>query len=206
MAEDLVLYSNPMSRGRMARWMLEEVGAPYSVEYVAYGPAMKSAEFLARNPMGKVPVLRHGDAIVTETAAICAYLADVFPEAGLAPDPKHRADYYRWMFFAAGPFEASRMDKAMGVVPPEDKIGMLGYGTFELANSVMNKAVAANDYILGDRFSAADVYVGSQIIFGLRFGSLDPTPAFERYAATLTGRDAFKRASAADDAAAAAAA
>src|SRR6516225_11637749 len=102
MAGDLVLYTNPMSRGRIARWMLEEVGQPYEVEVLEYGTSMKAPAYLAVNPMGKVPALRHGEAIVTEVAAICAYLADAFPQAGLAPplaDPR-RAAYFRWLFFA----------------------------------------------------------------------------------------------------------
>ena len=88
MADELVLYTNPMSRGRVARWMLEEVGQPYKAEILEYARSMKAPEYLAINPMGKVPALRHGDTIVTEGAAICAYLADVFPEAGLSPPPR----------------------------------------------------------------------------------------------------------------------
>ena len=109
MADELILYTNPMSRGRIARWMLEEVGQPYKTEVLDYASTMKGPAYLAINPMGKVPALRHGDAVVTETAAICAYLADAFPQAGLAPPPGHRlrAPYYRWLFFTAGPFEAA---------------------------------------------------------------------------------------------------
>ena len=120
MADELVLYTNPMSRGRIARWMLEEVGQPYRAEILEYAGSMKAPEYLAINPMGKVPALRHGETIVTEAAAICAYLADVFPEAGLAPPPgsRLRGPYYRWLFFAAGPVEAANTDKALGVVVP----------------------------------------------------------------------------------------
>ena len=114
MSSALVLYSHPMSRGRVARWMLEEVGQPYYVELVGYGPAMKSERYRAINPMGKVPALVHDGKVVTETAAICAYLADAFPQAGLAPAPADRAAYYRWLFFAAGPVEASVTNRAMG--------------------------------------------------------------------------------------------
>ncbi|MEJ0058187.1 MAG: glutathione S-transferase N-terminal domain-containing protein [Terricaulis sp.] len=103
MAKDLVFYTNPMSRGRITRWMLEEIGAPYRTEVLDYGTTMKAPEYLAVNPMGKVPAILHGDVIVTEGAAICAYLADAFPEAGLAPavDDPLRGTYYRWLFFAA---------------------------------------------------------------------------------------------------------
>ena len=115
MSDDLIFYTNPMSRGRIARWMLEEVGQPYRTEVLGYGEAMKSPEYLAVNPMGKVPAIVHKGTVVTEAAAICAYLADAFPEAGLAPEPHERASYYRWMFFAAGPVEAAITDRSLGV-------------------------------------------------------------------------------------------
>ena len=102
MSGELVLYTHPMSRGRIVRWMLEEVGQPYRTELVDYGTSMKAAEYLAVNPMGKVPTLRHGNTVVTECAAICAYLADAFPAADLAPPPASpmRGPYYRWLFSA----------------------------------------------------------------------------------------------------------
>src|SRR5919205_4677907 len=111
-----------MSRGRIVRWMLEEVGQPYRTELLDYASTMKAAEYRAINPMGKVPAISHGGTVVTEAAAICAYLADAFPQAGLAPAPgdRRRGPYYRWMFFAAGPLEAAASNKAMGFeVPPE---------------------------------------------------------------------------------------
>ena len=114
MAEELVFYTNPQSRGQIARWMLEEVGAPYRVEPVRYGDEMKSPSYRQINPMGKVPAIRHGDQVVTETAAICAYLADAFPEAGLAPPVDQRGAYYRWLFFGAGPLEAAVANKTIG--------------------------------------------------------------------------------------------
>ena len=119
MADELVLYTNPMSRGRVARWMLEEVGQPYKTEIVDYASTMKSPAYLAINPMGKVPALRHGDVVVTETPAICAYLADAFPQARLAPPPGHRlrAPYYRWLFFAAGPNDEA--DGLYGRIDPQ---------------------------------------------------------------------------------------
>ena len=118
---DLTFYTNPMSRGRIARWMLEEVGEPYETVLLDYGTTMKSADYLALNPLGKVPAIKHRDTIVTEGAAICAYLADVFPDAMLAPPPGHRkrGPYYRWLFFAAGPVEAAVTDKALEVSFPE---------------------------------------------------------------------------------------
>ena len=198
---DLTLYTNPMSRGRIARWMLEEVGQPYEVVNLDYGTTMKAPEFLAVNPMGKVPALRHGDTVVTEAAAICAYLADTFPEAGLAPRPEERGPYYRWMFFAAGPVEAAITGKALNLLAPADKAAMAGYGSFEATIDALERAVSVPDYLCGGRFTAADVYVGSQIGFGLMFGSIEPRPAFSAYVARLQGRSAAVRANQLDDAA-----
>ncbi|HRE36661.1 MAG TPA: glutathione S-transferase, partial [Sphingopyxis terrae] len=107
MADDLIFYTNPMSRGQIVRWMLEEVGAPYQTQILGYDDSMKGADYLAINPMGKVPAIVHRGKVVTECAAICAYLADAFPDAGLAPPLEARADYYRWLFFAAGPLETA---------------------------------------------------------------------------------------------------
>src|SRR5262249_20174677 len=132
MPDELVLYTNPMSRGRVVRWMLEEVGQPYKVEVLDYASTMKGPDYLAINPMGKVPALRHGDAVVTETAAICAYLADAFPQAGLAPPPgdRLRAPYYRWLFFSAGPFEAAARNKELGFILPPGRRRIMGYGSY----------------------------------------------------------------------------
>ena len=198
----LTFYTNPQSRGRIARWMLEEVGAPYETVVLDYAGAMKSADYLAVNPMGKVPAIRHGERVVTEGAAICAYLADAFPDAGLAPAPADRADYYRWLFFAAGPLEAAVMDKAMGIVPTEKQQQMAGYGRLDLAASVLDRAVAAREWIAGDRFSAADVYVGSGIGWYTQFGLLEKTPAFAAYLDRLHARPACIRANELDDTAA----
>jgi glutathione S-transferase len=129
---DLVFYTNPMSRGRIARWMLEEVGEPYDVRIVDWGD--KPADFLAVNPMGKVPAIVHHGRVVTEGAAIIAYLADTFPQAGLAPTDAERADYYRWMFFAAGPVEAATTNRSLGVEPTQEQQGMVGYGTLDRAS------------------------------------------------------------------------
>lgn len=201
MAEELVFYTNPMSRGRIARWMLEEVGAPYRTELIGYGAPMKSADYRAINPMGKVPALRHGEAVITECAAICAYLADAFPEAGLAPSPKDRANYYRWLFFAAGPLEAAIMDRQLGLETTPEQQRMAGYGSFDAAVETLEKAAGDWEYVAGGRFSAADVYVGSHIIWGLQFGTLPKRLAFESYAERLTARPAYQRASEMDDAA-----
>ncbi len=201
MSDELVLYSNPMSRGRIARWMLEEVGRPYRVEVVGHGAPMRSSEYRAVNPMAKVPALKHGAVVVTEVAAICAYLADAFPEAGLAPAPTDplRGPYYRWLFFAAGPVEAAVTSKSLGLLPPPEKAGMVGYGSFEAVMDGLEHAVRDRPFILGERFSAADVYVGSQIGWGLMFGSIEKRPAFEAYSARLRERPAARRAAELDD-------
>jgi glutathione S-transferase len=201
MAEDLVLYTNPMSRGRIARWMLEEVGAPYRSEVIDYGPPMKTPAYRRLNPMGKVPTLVHGANIVTEVAAICAYLADAFPAAGLAPPPAERGAYYRWLFFGAGPIEACVTDKALGFEAPPDRQRMVGYGSYGLVMDTLEQAVGGSEYIAGARFTAADVYVGSQIGWGLQYGTMPPRPAFENYFARISGRPARLRAEALDNAA-----
>jgi glutathione S-transferase len=205
MADELVFYTNPQSRGRIIRWMLEEVGQPYKTEVLDYASTMKGAAYLAINPMGKVPALRHGDAVVTEAAAICAYLADAFPQAKLAPPPgdRQRAPYYRWMFFAAGPVEAAISNKALNFVVPPGRERMIGYGTFEQTMDALEGAVSKGKYLLGDNFSAADVYVGSAIGFGLMFGTIEKRPAFEQYWQRLSVRPASLRAKELDDALAA---
>lgn len=205
MMTGLIFYTNPQSRGRIARWMLEEVGAPYDTVLLDYAGAMKTADYLAVNPMGKVPAIRHGDRVVTEGAAICAYLADAFPDAGLAPPPADRADYYRWLFFAAGPLEAAVMDKAMGITPTEKQQQMAGYGRLDLAASVLDGVVASREWIAGDRFSAADVFVGSAVGWYTQFGLLEKTPAFGAYLDRLHARSAFRRAAELNDAASTAA-
>lgn len=204
---ELILYTNPMSRGRIARWMMEEVGQPYEVRYLGYGSpepeGMKNPEFLGINPMGKVPTLVHGSAVVTEAAAICAYMADAFPEAGLAPAPgtADRAAYYRWMFFGAGPIEAVVTNRSLGFEAPPEKAAMVGYGSYDAVLGAMEHAVSGSDYVAGDAFSAADVYFGSQVGWGMMFGSIPKRPLFEAYWDRLSSRDAYKRANAADDAA-----
>jgi glutathione S-transferase len=200
MADELVLYTNPMSRGRVARWMLEEIGEPYRVEVVDYASTMKGPAYLAINPMGKVPALRHGDAVVTETAAICAYLADAFPQARLAPPPgdRLRAPYYRWLFFGAGPVEAAVSNKALGFVVPPDRERMIGYGNIGHVMSTLEAAVSRG-YLVGSSFTAADLYVGAQIGFGLMFGTFEKRAAFEQYWARLSARPAYARAKQLDD-------
>ncbi|MCX8475043.1 MAG: glutathione S-transferase family protein [Sphingomonas sp.] len=200
MADDLVFYTNPQSRGRIVRWMLEEVGADYRAEVVDYATRMKGADYLAINPMGKVPTIVHHGKVVTECAAICAYLAEAFPEAGLAPRPEERADYYRWLFFAAGPVEQAVTNNFAKFDPSPEQARAFGYGNYATTVDVLERAVAAHDYIAGDRFTAADVYVGSAVGWGVLFGTLPKRDAFTAYFERLSGREAYRRAAAKDDA------
>lgn len=200
MADELIFYTNPMSRGQIVRWMLEEVGAPYEPRILNYGTTMKDTAYLAINPMGKVPAIVHDGRVVTECAAICAYLADAFPDAGLAPPAAARADYYRWLFFTAGPVEQAITAKHFGIEPDADQQRMAGFGSLDAALDALEGAVAGRAFVAGDRFSAADVYVGSQIDWGLQFGTVPSRPAFEAYVAPLRERAAYKRAKDIDNA------
>ncbi|MGV0763094.1 glutathione S-transferase family protein [Tistrella mobilis] len=199
MSDDLILYTNPQSRGMIARWMLEEVGVAYRMVVLEYGAPMKAPDYLALNPMGKVPTLVHNGAVVTECAAICAYLAETFPEAGLAPRPHERAAWFRWLFFGAGPLEAAIINRALGIEVPAERERSIGYGNFTRVMDTLEVAVSASPYLAGDRFTAADVYLGAQIGWGLQFGTMERRPAFETYWARLAGRPALARASATDD-------
>ena len=201
---DLVFYTNPQSRGQIARWMLEEVGATYQTVWLDYGTSMKDADYLAINPMGKVPAIRHGDTVVTEGAAICAYLADAFPEAALAPAPgdPQRGAYYRWLFFGAGPVETAVTNTYLKWEPTAEQQPMVGYGTYAQVLDVLQDLVAsAGPFLLGDWFSAVDVYLGSQIIWGTQFGTMERRPGFEDYVARVTERPAYRKAKAIDTAA-----
>ena len=195
--DKLTLYTNPMSRGRIARWMMEELGQPYDTVVVDFGPAMKG-DYRRINPMGKVPALTHGSRIVTEGAAICTYLADAFPQAGLMP--QDRSSFYRWMFFSAGPMEAAITDRALKVEVPPDRVGTVGYGSFDLMVDTLEHAVGTGPYLCGDQFTAADVYVGSQIGWGVQFGTLPARPAFQAYWDRLKDRPAHLRATQLDNA------
>lgn len=199
---ELTLYTNPQSRGRIARWMLEEVGQPYDTVVLDYETGMKAPDYLAINPMGKVPAIKHGDTVVTEAAAICAYLADAFPQAGLAPPPGDpaRGPYYRWMFFAAGPLEAAATNKALNFVLPPGRERMAGYGSMDDVVAALDGMLSRTDYVAGGRFSAADVYVGSGLGWGMMFGTIEKRPSFERYWERLSARPALRRANEIDEA------
>ena len=196
---DLTLYTNPMSRGRIAHWMMEEIGQPYDIVYLDFQTTMKAPGYLAINPMGKVPALTHGDRVVTEYAAICAYLADAFPEAGLAP--KDRSAYYRWLFFGAGPLEAVVINTSLGFQTPDEKRGLVGFRDMQTTLDALEGALSHSPYLAGTEFSAADVATGSQIGWGLRFGTIEARPAFTDYWGRISARPALARANNADNAA-----
>ena len=191
---DLIFYTNPQSRGQTIRWMLEEVGQPYEARILGYGTSMKDPAYLAVNPMGKVPAIVHKGKVVTEVAAICCYLADAFPEAGLAPPPGERADYYRWIFFTSGPVEAAFSDKAAGWEPSPERQRSFGYGNYDLAVDTLEKGISARPFIAGDRFTAADLFVGAMVNFMLAFKLLPEREAFIDYARRMTDRPAYVRA------------
>jgi glutathione S-transferase len=195
---ELILYTNPQSRGRIARWMLEEIGEPYETQIVGY-EQMKDARYLAVNPMGKVPAIEHDGHVVTEVAAICAYLADVFPQAGLGPRADEKADYYRWLFYAAGPVEQAVTNHHAKWDPSPEQGRMFGYGSFDHVVAVLDGHFIHQDYAAGERFTAADVYAGSAIMWGTQFGTMPQRESFARYADRLRGREALQRAAKLDD-------
>ena len=195
MADRVTLYSNPMSRGRTVQWLLDELGAPYDLKVIDLAKGeQKAPQYLAINPMGKVPAIVHRGVVVTEAAAICVYLADAFPQAGLAPkldDPK-RGKYLRWIFFGVGCFEPAVMDKMLGR-PPVERTGAIGYGTYETMLAALATALTPGPWILGERFSAADVFVGSQIQYALMTKAIEPTPVFQEYAERIGARQLQKK-------------
>lgn len=203
MSEQVIFFTNPMSRGRIIRWMLEETGIKYQTKVIEYKD-IKSAEYLAINPMGKVPAIKHGSTIVTETAAICVYLAETFTDAALAPiTANERAAYYRWLFFTAGPVEQAIGFKSLGTQITDEQERMLGCGHPQTTIDTLIKAVGTNPYIAGNRFTAADVYVGSQIGWGLQYGTMgaiDKNPELVKYWERISARDAHKRAEEMDNA------
>jgi glutathione S-transferase len=195
---DLKFYTNPMSRGQIVRWALHEAGAEYDQILLEYAASMKGDNYLAINPMGKVPAIVHRGEVVTECAAICAYLADAFPAAELGPKAGELANYHRWLFFGAGPLEAAVTNRSMGWDVPADKEMMVGYGNYDRVVDVLSGHLDTHNFVCGDRFTMADVYVGSQVIWGAQFGSLPERHSFAAYASRLTNRPAYLAAKAID--------
>jgi glutathione S-transferase len=195
MTDEIVFHHNPMSRGRIVHLMLEEVGAPYRIVLHNFDRREhKAPEYLAINPMGKLPAIEHRGVVVTEAAAICAYLGDGFPAARLAPalDDPARGTYFRWLFFGAACVDPAVVDYSLKR-DPASRPSTIGYGTYEDTLAALESAVSKGPYILGNRFSAADVYVGSQIGWGLMTKGLPPRPAFTAYSERLSARPAHKR-------------
>ncbi len=201
MSQELIFYTHPMSRGRTVRWLLEEIGVPYQTEYLEYGPVMAEKEYLAINPMGKVPALKHKGVVITETAAICAYLADAFPEAKMSPafDDPQRGTYFRWLFFAAAPLEAIATNKFLGVTTPKEAEFTVGYGNIDLITNSLKSALSQGDYLLGDQISAADIYLCAGLDWFMAFDLIESLPIFKAYCEHLKSRPACIRATAIDD-------
>jgi glutathione S-transferase len=198
---EYTFYTNPMSRGQIARWALHEVAADYAQEIVEW--QKKPAKFLAANPMGKVPTIIHhtprGDRVVTEAAAICHYLAEMHPQANLLPKDDEMADYFRWLFFAAGPIEQAITSRMIKFEPSAEQEPMVGWGSFERTVGTIEQHLGERAYVCGSRFTMADVYVGSAIDWGLTFGTLPPNEAFVAYAERLQNRPAYKAGKAIDN-------
>lgn len=198
---DYTFFTNPMSRGQIVRWALHEVDADYDQVLIDW--QNKSAEFLAANPMGKVPTIihhtEHGDRVVTEAAAICLYLAEMEPEAGLLPSDAELADYLRWTLFAAGPVEQSITSRALKFEPEGQQQMMAGWGSFDRTMDTLEQHLSSRDYVCGSRFTMADVYVGSSVDWGLTFGILPPREAFVAYAERIQARPRYKAAKAVDN-------
>jgi glutathione S-transferase len=198
----LTLYHATPSRSSITLWMLEETGAPYEIKLLklAEGEQTKP-DYLAINPMGKVPALKSDGVIVTEVAAICAYLADEFPEKKLAPpigDPR-RGLYFKWLFFSPSVIEPAVQDKLFPRKEPP-RATAVGWRELDAVLDIVAKAVAPGPYILGEQFTAADVVVGSMLNWGMMFGFVPKRPEFEPYVARLNARPAAQRAAAKDKA------
>jgi glutathione S-transferase len=196
----LALYHAAPSRSSVVRWMLEELGEPYDIHLLSLAKGEQSAPgFLAVNPMGKVPTLKHGNAVITEAAAICTYLSDEFPHARLnipVGDPR-RGPYLKWLFFSPSCIEPAVTDRAFPR-KEEPRRAMLGYGDFDTVMNVVAKAVEPGPYLMGEQFTAADVVVGSMLRWGMMFDLLPKRPEFVAYVGRLEQRPALQRANALD--------
>jgi glutathione S-transferase len=196
----LTLYHAVPSRAQVTRWMLEELGEPYDIHLLNLGKGEnRTPEYLAINPMGKVPAIKHGDVVIAESAAICTYLADAFPKAGLSVpvgDPR-RGVYLKWLFFGPSCVEPAVTDRAFPR-KEEARRGMLGYGDYDTVVDVLAKGVAGGPYLMGAQFTAADVVIGSSLRWGMMFKLLPERPEFKAYVGRLEQRPALQRATAKD--------
>lgn len=199
MSAPITFYTHPMSRGRIVRWMLEETALPYETVLLDYGTTMKAADYLAINPMGKVPALRHGDTVVTETAAICMYLADLVPEKQLAPPvgSPERGSYYRWICFLAN-LEQLMTAKASGTALPDPVSA--GFGTEADLLGTLEQALKGRKHLAGEHFSTADLMMSAHLGYYLQLGVLQPRPAFQQFVEQHQHRAAHQRANQIDDA------
>jgi glutathione S-transferase len=199
---EFTFFFNPMSRAQIARWALHEVSADYEPVLIPYGED-KPAAFLAANPMAKIPTIIHhaqgGDKVVTECAAICHYLAEA-TGSSLLPRPDELADYFRWLLFGAGPLEQAIISHAMGWGAKDaQQEMMLGFGSFERTMDALESWLQGRDFVCGSRFTMVDVYLGSQVDWGLAFGTMPDRPAFQAYAERLRARPAYAEAKAIDN-------
>ena len=187
----LKLYTNAQSRGLVIEWLLIELGAEFEKIELAYHTEMKSESYLKINPFGKVPTLVDGDIVIYEMAAICAYLADKFFDQGLAPaldDPK-RGLYFRWLFFAAGPWDAATTDRALKVEITDEQKMHIGYGNFQDTYTALIQGLEqAQPYLCGEQFTVADVFVGSMLFWQLKMAELESHPAIEKYLNSIKSR------------------
>lgn len=196
MNDELVFYGNPRSRAQMVHFMLEELGVPYRLVVVDFqNGESRQPDYLAVNPMGKVPAIVHRGVTVTETGAIIAYLADAFPQAGLAPaiDDPARGTWLRWLFFGAGVFEPALLDTMMQ--RPEAPRATAGYGSYEDALQAIDAMLQPGPWILGERFSAADVYMGSELSWAASFNApgLADNPRIAAYIDRVRARPAHQK-------------
>lgn len=187
----LKLYSNAQSRGLVIEWLLIELGAEFEKIELAYHTEMKSESYLKINPFGKVPTLVDGDVVIYEMPAICAYLADKFFDQGLAPaldDPK-RGLYFRWLFFAAGPWDAAMTDRALKVEITDEQKMHIGYGNFQDTYTALIQSLEqAQPYLCGEQFTVADVFVGSMLFWQLKMAEIESHPAIEKYLNSIKNR------------------
>lgn len=197
---DLTLYHASPSRSSVALWMLEEVGEPYDIHLLSLQKEeQRKPDYLAINPMGKVPALRHGDTVITENAAICTYLADAFPQANLAVPigTPRRGLYLKWLFFGPGCLEPAVVDRA-APRKEEPRRAMLGYGDFDTTMNVVAKAVEKGPWLMGEQFTAADVVIGANIRWATIFKLIPERPEFIAYSQRIAARPAAQRAEAKD--------
>ena len=199
--EKITLYTNPNSRGRIIRWLLEECGADYEVVPVPYGEnGTKSADYLAVNPMGKLPAGKYGDAVITETAALITFLAELFPEKNLIPavGTAERGEFYRWLMFALHA-EYAFMDKRFGIPETPERKYSIGYGSFDEVVATLTTFLNGKEYALGDHFTALDLYLSGLIAWGImRAQVLDMDSELGAFMKRHAARPAFAKSQALD--------